>query len=316
MQINDLLLSEPSIEAAIEQNPLIVSPQTLLVDVIALMNQSRSNSKFFVDSPSIEFSEYPRYSSCVLVVQAKELIGILTERDIVRLTAGGINFQKVTIGEVMTKSVITLSQADFTDIFGALFLFRRYRIRHLPILGTNKEIIGVVSPKSIRSVLTPAHLLQLIRVADVMNTQVIRTPKIVSVLTLAQIMAEYRVSCVVISEEEPQPELGYFIHKPLGIVTERDIVQFQAIKLDLAALQAETVMSTPLFLLNPEDSLWTAHQEMQRRRVRRLVISWDGGRGLGLVTQTSLLRMLDPSRMHGIVKTLQRTVENLQNTDQ
>ncbi|BAZ65331.1 histidine kinase like sensor protein [Fischerella sp. NIES-4106] len=291
MQINDLLLSEPSIEAAIEQNPPIVAPETLLVDVIALMNQSRSNSKLSVDSPSIDFSKYPRHSSCVLVVQAKELIGILTERDIVRLTAGGINFQEVTIGEVMTKPVITLSQAEFSDIFGALFLFRRYRIRHLPILGTNREIIGVVSPKSIRSVLTPAHLLKVIRVADVMNTQVIRTPKIVSVLTLAQIMAEYRVSCVVISEEEPQPDLGCFIHKPLGIVTERDIVKFQAMQLNLAALQAETVMSTPLFLLNPEDSLWTAHQEMQRRRVRRLVISWDGGRGLGLVTQSSLLRI-------------------------
>ncbi|KOP25220.1 histidine kinase [Hapalosiphon sp. MRB220] len=310
MQINDLLLSEPSIEAAIELNPPIVAPETLLVDVIALMNQSRSNSKFSVDSPSINFSKYPRHSSCVLVVQAKELIGILTERDIVRLTAGGINFQEVTIGEVMTKPVITLSQADFTNIFGALFLFRRYRIRHLPILGTDREIIGVVSPKSIRSVLTPGHLLKVIPVADVMNTQVIRTPKIVSVLTLAQIMAEYRVSCVVISEEEPQPELGCFIHKPLGIVTERDIVQFQGMQLNLAALQAETVMSTPLFLLNPEDSLWTAHQEMQKRRVRRLVVSWDGGRGLGLVTQTSLLRILDPIRMHGIVDTLKRKFDN------
>ncbi|MGJ5676181.1 MAG: CBS domain-containing protein [Nostochopsis sp.] len=296
MQINDLLLSEPSIESAIDQNPPIVAPETLLVDVIALMNQSCSNSKFYVDLPSIDFSKYPKHSSCVLVVRSKELIGILTERDILRLTADGINFQEVTIGEVMTKPVITLSQADFTDIFGALFLFRRYRIRHLPILGTDREIIGVVSPKIIRSVLTPAHLLKVIRVADVMNTQVIRTPKIVSVMTLAQIMAEYRVSCVVISEEEPQPDLGYFIHKPLGIVTKRDIVQFQGMQLNLAKIQAETVMSTPLFLLNSEDSLWTAHQEMQKRRVRRLVVSWDGGRGLGLVTQSSLLRMLNPIR--------------------
>ncbi len=35
MQFNDLLLSEPSTEAAIDQNPLIVAPETLLVDVIA-----------------------------------------------------------------------------------------------------------------------------------------------------------------------------------------------------------------------------------------------------------------------------------------
>ncbi|PLZ36759.1 histidine kinase, partial [Fischerella thermalis WC558] len=104
--------------------------------------------------------------------------------------------------------------------------------------------------------------------------------------------------------------------KPIGIVTERDIIQFQAMQLNLAQVRAETVMSTPLFLLNPEDSLWTAHLEMQRRRLRRLVVSWDGGRGLGLITQSNLLRMLDPIQMHGIVETLQRTVEKLKDTVQ
>ncbi|MGQ4647837.1 CBS domain-containing protein [Lyngbya aestuarii] len=61
---------------------------------------------------------------------------------------------------------------------------------------------------------------------------------------------------------------------PVGIITERDIVQFQSLQLDLSQTKAETVMSTPLFMLSPEDSLWTAHQEMQQRYLRRLVVSW------------------------------------------
>lgn len=72
MQFNDLLLSEPSTEAAIDQNPLIVAPETLLVDVIALMNQSTSHSQSSVDSSSVYFSKNQRHSSCVLVVQAKD----------------------------------------------------------------------------------------------------------------------------------------------------------------------------------------------------------------------------------------------------
>ena len=71
-------------------------------------------------------------------------------------------------------------------------------------------------------------------------------------------------------------------------------------------------MSTPLFLLNPEDSLWMAHEEMQRRHVRRLVVSWDWGRGLGIVTQTSLLRVFDPIEMYGVTETLQRRMEELE----
>jgi hypothetical protein len=71
-------------------------------------------------------------------------------------------------------------------------------------------------------------------------------------------------------------------------------------------------MSTPLFLLSPEDSLWTAHQEMQKRRVGRLVVSWNWGRGLGIVTQTSLLRVFDPMEMYGVIENLQQTIQQLE----
>jgi signal-transduction protein with cAMP-binding, CBS, and nucleotidyltransferase domain len=71
-------------------------------------------------------------------------------------------------------------------------------------------------------------------------------------------------------------------------------------------------MSTPLFLLNPEDSLWVAHQEMQKRRVGRLVVSWNWGQGLGLVTQSSLLKVFDPIEMYGVIENLQQTIQQLE----
>ncbi|MBW4635538.1 MAG: CBS domain-containing protein [Iphinoe sp. HA4291-MV1] len=310
MQLDDLLLSEPAIEAAIDYKPLTVTPTTLLVDVITLMNQKRIHccSLPSVNSPLDALTVHPTGSSCVLVTQGTELLGIFTERDIVQLTADGVDFGKMTIAEVMTQPVITLEQAAFKDVFAALFLFRRYRIRHLPIVGQKGELIGVVSHQSIRSILRPIHLLKFMRVADVMSTQVIRAPMTASVLSLAQVMAEFRISCVVITEEKPQLDLGQFVHIPVGIVTEQDIVQFQAMQVNLSEVLAQTVMSTPLFLLNPEDSLWTALAQMQRRQTRRLVVSWDGGIGIGIVTQSSLLRVLDPVQMYGVIKTLQQTV--------
>jgi len=82
--------------------------------------------------------------------------------------------------------------------------------------------------------------------------------------------------------------------------------------LNLSEIQAKTVMSTPLSLLSPDDSLWFAHQEMQKRRVRRLVVSWDWGAKLAIVTQTSLLRIFDPLEMYGVMETLQLTVAQLE----
>ncbi len=301
----------PNLEEAIDYHPLIVAPDTPVLDAIAMMSRTHRISCSLGNSNCDETKvlRSNSNSSCVLVIEKQELLGIFTERDIVRLTATGCDLTGATIADVMISPVITVEQENFRDIFAAVFLFRRYRIRHLPIVNRANKLVGIVSQESLRQVLRPANLLKLRRVAEVMTSKVIHAPVNASVIHLAKLMATYRVSCVVITQESTE-----FALQPVGIVTERDIVQFQFLQLSLAGIEAQEVMSTPLFLLNPEDSLWKAHQEMQRRRVRRLVVSWNWGRDLGIVTQTSLLRVFDPMEMYGIIETLQRTVEQLQGT--
>jgi CBS domain-containing protein len=88
-------------------------------------------------------------ASCVLVTQEQKLLGILTERDVVPLTAKGIKFAKAIVAGVMVYPLITLPQQFFQDIFAALFLLRRYRIRHLPIVDEQGHLAGFVSHESI-----------------------------------------------------------------------------------------------------------------------------------------------------------------------
>ncbi|KAM3107158.1 CBS domain-containing protein [Phormidesmis sp. 146-33] len=140
-----------------------------------------------------------------------------------------------------------------------------------------------------------------------MTRQVVSAFPTTPVLQLTELMANHHISCVVIVESFNPDSACH----PVGIVTERDIVHFQALGLDLHNTQAQAVMSTPLFVLSPEDSLWTAHQEMERRQVRRLVVSWNWGKNLGIITQTSLLRVFDPIEMHDVIETLQRTIQQL-----
>lgn len=305
----------PDLSAAIEPNPLTVAPDTLLVEVIALISQAHHQCFLpsHVDASSVSLADYDgasllhnRHAGCVLVMEGQTLQGILTERDMVRLTAAGINFRGVTVAEVMVSPVVTLPQHSIQDIFAALFLLRRYRIRHLPVVAVDGRVIGVISHASLRQVLRPANLLKFRRVADVMSTQVVCAPMAVSVLHLARLMADHRVSCVVlISEDEDGTP------RPVGIITERDIVQFQVLQIDLIQTPAQMVMSTPLLLLTPQDSLWMAQQEMQKRHVGRLVVSWNWGQNMGIVTQTSLLRVFDPMEMYGIIENLQQTIQHL-----
>ncbi|MCU0566662.1 MAG: CBS domain-containing protein [Oculatellaceae cyanobacterium Prado106] len=310
----------PDLEAAIDRSPLQVSPSLPLVEAIVLLSQTHHLAHSLsaelglaqassIDSPlqdntlSLPDSDPVKRASCLLVVENQKLVGILTERDVVRFTAQALNLADKTVAEVMVHPVITLPYASIHDIFAALFLFRRYRIRHLPVVDDQDHLVGVISHTDVRQILRPANLLRFHRVSDVMTTEVIQAPHTATLLYLTQLMAQHRVSCIVITQPN---EDG--ITCPVGIVTERDIVQFQAFQLDLQQTQAFLVMSTPLFLLRPEDSLWTAHQEMQKRRVGRLVVSWNWGQGLGIVTQTSLLRIFDPIEMYRMIENLQQTV--------
>lgn len=309
MQQHEPMIGTPNLEDAINYNPLVVKPETTLVDVIARMSQMPFSSCTVANgSPSTsEHETHTIRPTCALIVQDQEIVGILTERDIVRFAAMGMDCNQVAAADVMAHPVKTLSLEDFKDIFAVMFLFRRYRIRHLPIVDAQNQLIGVAEPGSLRKVLKPANLLKLRRVSEVMSADVIHAPPTCPVLSLAQLMAEHRVSCVVIVE--PAPDDGL---RPIGIVTERDIVQFQSMQFNLQTITAGEVMSSPLFLLNPGDSLWSAHQEMQQRRVRRLVVSWNWGQDLGIVTQTSLLKVFDPLEMYGIIETLQQTIQQLE----
>ncbi|NER82406.1 MAG: CBS domain-containing protein [Leptolyngbya sp. SIO1D8] len=297
----------PQLEDAIEHDPLVVPPEMPLTDAIALISQAHHHTCWVTEGIAEPPVGKGVRASCVLVTQDNVILGILTERDVVRLTAQSIDLQASTVADVMVHPVITLPERSVQDIFAVLFLFRRYRIRHVPIVDDQGLLVGVISHESVRQVLRPANLLRFRRVSDVMTTEVIHAPLTHSVLQLAQLMATHRVSCVVITQPDEEDTM-----QPVGIVTERDIVQFQALQIDFNQTQAQQVMSSPLFLLSPKDSLWTAHQEMQKRRVGRLVVSWNWGQGLGLVTQTSLLRIFDPMEMYGVIENLQQTLQQLE----
>jgi PAS domain S-box-containing protein len=307
MSPHPLSIYFPKVEHVIERCPLIVTPDTPLAEVIPLMGNIRSSCILDTWHPLLDNQAVlgEARADCVLVMQESQLLGILTERDLVRLSASGKNREGITIGDVMTSPVATLCTSEFRNIFTALSRLRSAKIRHLPIVDDEGELVGVVSYDSIRSCLQPLNLLKIRTVGEVMTTSVITASVTTPVLELAQLMAQHQISCVVICQTSTA--LGQLI--PIGIVTERDIVQFQALELNLSQIAAGDIMSNPLLCVSPEDSLLKVHQQMQQRYVRRLVVSGSEGELLGIVTQTNLLQAFDPVEMYGTIELMQQVVE-------
>lgn len=298
----------------LDRSPLTAPPDLCLSDTLALMSRQQdacalSDDEAIANHPEASERSSQQNSSAssfVLVLENKTLVGILTERDLVRLTAAGTDLEAVTLGDVMTRSLVTLSETENPDVFSTLALMRQHRIRHLPVLDDRGSVTGVITAETIRRSLKPAGLLKLRRVGEVMRSEVVRAPERASVRELAGLMAEHRVSCVALVRSLNAVNTGNADRTrteatnsgaevvPVGIVTERDIVQYLHLGLNLANTQAGEVMSAPLFPIAPDDTLWTAQQLMEQRRVRRLVVTGDRGELVGILTQTNLLDTLNP----------------------
>ncbi|MDR9403884.1 MAG: CBS domain-containing protein, partial [Halothece sp. Uz-M2-17] len=244
--------------------------------------------------------------SYALVAQKGRVKGIFTERDLVQLIAETTrDLKEISLREVMTSPVTTLQLHEKTNIFRVLEVIRNCQIRHLPVVDQENNLLGLIAHNSLCRALQPENLLKLKRVDEVMSENVCCAFGQATLLDIARQMAQDSVSCIVIVEETSnQTE----IVQPIGILTERDMVQFQVSGLDFSAIAAETVMSQPLQLLAPDQSLWEAKVKMDQLRVRRLVVAGENGELKGIVTQTSLLQALDPKEITETISALQTTL--------
>ncbi|MCP6760215.1 MAG: PAS domain S-box protein [Fischerella sp. CENA71] len=157
------------------------------------------------------------------------------------------------------------------------------------------------------SILHSKELLKIRRVREVMNTQVVHATPDTSVMDVACLMSEHQASCVVIAKQSQDEQII-----PLGIITEYDLVQFQALKLDFTQTQVRSIMSSPLFSLHPEDSLSSANERMQSLRVRQLVVVGNQGELLGILSQSNILQVLDPMDLYDLVELLQHRLSQQQ----
>jgi CBS domain-containing protein len=84
----------------------------------------------------------------LLVVKNKKLLGIVTERDLLkRALMKNIDIKKTTIKRVMTKDILTITPD--TDLYDAILFMSRYNTRRLPVLDKDKNIIGLITHKDI-----------------------------------------------------------------------------------------------------------------------------------------------------------------------
>ena len=78
----------------------------------------------------------------IIIIEKEKVIGILSERDIVRAFTQKKSVRNTQVHELMTKNVITCSLEDNNEDLLTLMVAKKFR--HLPVLEKNK-LVGIVS---------------------------------------------------------------------------------------------------------------------------------------------------------------------------
>ena len=82
----------------------------------------------------------------VAVCEDDRLVGIFTERDVLRLAGHGDGLGALRVGDVMTTSLVTISPDD--EVLDAARLMGERQIRHLPIVQDG-NVLGIAGIRDV-----------------------------------------------------------------------------------------------------------------------------------------------------------------------
>lgn len=119
-------------------------------------------------------------------------------------------------------------------------------------------------------------------VSDYMKTQVLTVDRNTSLKEIAIIMTKNNIGSVIVVDRD----------KPVGIITERDIVKAIGNGKDLSA-RAEEIMTTNLIMVRQDSPITGALSLMRSYNIRHLPVVDDQGNLKGIISIRDVARAID-----------------------
>jgi CBS domain-containing protein len=120
-----------------------------LADTVALVLGNKDKSRVLSIAP--EQSVYQAIEKmaveavgALLVISESKLVGILSERDYARkVILKGHSSKEMLVREIMTSPVVFVTPRQTVD--ECMSIMTKHRFRHLPVMGEDNRVAGVVS---------------------------------------------------------------------------------------------------------------------------------------------------------------------------
>jgi CBS domain-containing protein len=236
----------------------------------------------------------------VVVVQDGRPVGMLTDRDAALAVHARANDpEKARVDAVMQSPVVT-ARGD-TGVRAAIRTLADHGLRRLPIVDEQDKLAGLLAIDDL--VLVLARELFLLR-----SPLVAQRPKVAvdaAEPATRKLREHYQREVVTVAPEATAAEIAHAMERhavgavvvvdaerrPLGIVTDRDLLVRAADLPESRAAVANALMSSPIATIDASADLEAVLHLMQKHSIRRVPVV-DGGRLVGIVTLDDLLVLL------------------------
>jgi CBS domain-containing protein len=249
-----------------------------------------------------------RKIGAVVITEGQAAAGIFTEHDIVRRVMNKKRDPKKTgIKKVMTSPVRDVSRE--THIIEALGKMYRGKFRHLLIRGEKGAMVGLVSMRDILKLAVElGHgLTDTQTVGTIMSKSVAIVDAGDSIEQAVEKMVEKKTGCVVVLSGG----------KPVGILTERDVLKWVAAgDITTEKSRVRDLMTTPLVSTGSSAPLSEVLAEMHGRGFRNMPVMGNAGELAGIVSMGDVLKYARGLNVDESVRLAWKEVEEFWDSDE
>lgn len=243
--------------------------------------------------------------SSVLVIEEELILGIITERDIVRAMHRKGSLDGLSGADLMQSPVITV--VGSTPCLEAYHLMTSRGIRHLGVTDKDGHVIGIASEGDLMRNFGNEYYMTFKDVGGVMSTEFCKLTSSATVAFALSQMIELHQSCVVVVNPRGHP---------VGVLTERDVVRLCHDHANPQELSVGEVMHAPVRTVGPRERLHEAVKAMEDTHIRRLVVVDNEDVVCGLLTHHEIARGLEGDYVTYLREIVEMQARDLQHASQ
>ncbi|NIM28014.1 MAG: CBS domain-containing protein [Gammaproteobacteria bacterium] len=239
-------------------------------------------------------------SNCAFVMQQTRLVGIFTDRDVLRKVVDTPQRWADPIDSVMTRTPRTVSSK--ATAMDALQLMNGHRFRNVPVMDERDTAVGnlthfslmrfantLVRNEMAREESEPSvqHSLSLVNLSGLMSAEPITVTAEATLRECIETMRKRDIGLLMIVDDDG---------RIVGVFSERDVMTKIACKIDkLESERVGSFMSPDVIKLWTRDSIAAALHHMAQSRIRRLPLVTATGQPTGVISFRDIAAYIETS---------------------